>query len=395
MTEKKEATGKANRKQFILSALTALTAVKDELCGAFLERESEVKGLLTALLAREHCLLLGPPGTAKSAISRAVCEAVEGARFFQRLLTKFSTPEELFGPISLASLEKDIVRRLTTNQMPEAHYAFLDEIFKANSAILNSLLTLINERLFYNGNGAPMRCPLWSVIGASNEMPDASDLGALYDRFSLRYWVSPLYDRNDLKALLMTTTEPTITATLTMDQLTALQSLVPRVKLSEAQVENILQIKSELEGVGIYSSDRRWRKAALIVRAYALLHGRSTVEDEDLEILEHMLWREPDQVPIVRDKVSHIAAPLLAEAREIFDAAEESYQVLLKAEGTDGFVDQSVTTRGVISGSRRKLDTLIKRAVADKVPTTKVEPLLAKVKTMQTDAKRRADLALD
>lgn len=382
-------------KQFILSAISALAAVKNELCAVFLERENEIKGLLTALLAREHCLLLGPPGTAKSAISRAVCEAVEGAMFFQRLLTKFSTPEELFGPISLASLEKDIVRRLTTNQLPEAHIGFLDEIFKSNSAILNSLLTLINERLFYNGNGSPMRCPLWSVIGASNEMPDASDLGALYDRFLLRFWVSPLYDRNDLKALLMSPSEPTITSKLTMDQLVALQGLVPRVKIHEAQIDNILQIKSELESVGIYASDRRWRKAVHIVKAYALLQGRSTVEDIDLEILEHMLWREPTQVPIVRDKVSRIAAPLLADAREIFDAADEAYQALLKAEGTDGFLDQSISTRGILGGSRRKLSELIKNAVAGGVSTTAIEPLLAKIKTYQTDSKRRADKALD
>jgi MoxR-like ATPase len=108
-------------------------------------------------------------------------------------MTRFSTPEELFGPISLAGLEQDQYRRLTTGKLPEAHVAFLTEIWKANSAILNALLTLCNERIFYN-DGQPVTCPLLTLVGDSNELPQGDDLGALFDRFALRYTTDYLTD---------------------------------------------------------------------------------------------------------------------------------------------------------------------------------------------------------
>src|SRR5689334_13999586 len=126
--------------------LQALQQLRSTLTSTFPERESVVDGALAAVLAGEHVLLLGPPGTAKSALVRALAQAF-GGRYFERLVTKFSTPEELFGPISLKALEQDQFTRVTTDKLPEADFAFVDEIFKANSAILNSLLTLLNERL--------------------------------------------------------------------------------------------------------------------------------------------------------------------------------------------------------------------------------------------------------
>jgi hypothetical protein len=123
----------------------------------------------------------GSPGTAKSALVRAIAQAFGGS-YFERLLTKFSTPEELFGPISLKALEQDRYERVTAGKLPEAEFAFVDEVFKANSAILNSLLTAMNERLFHN-DGAPAQMPLVSLFGASNELPEGKELEALFDRF--------------------------------------------------------------------------------------------------------------------------------------------------------------------------------------------------------------------
>ena len=117
---------------------------------------------------------------------RRTCRRIEGANYFQWLLTKFSTPEEIFGAVSLKGLEQDDYRRVTTHKLPEAHIAFLDEIFKANSSILNALLTIINERLFHNGRER-IAVPLITLFGASNELPDEEELTALYDRFMLRF----------------------------------------------------------------------------------------------------------------------------------------------------------------------------------------------------------------
>src|SRR6476646_691222 len=140
--------------------------VRTELVAAFPERETVIDGALAATVAGEHVLLLGPPGTGKSALVRALAAVFQG-RYFEALLTKFSTPEELFGPISLKALEQDRFERVVAGKLPEAEFAFVDECFKANSAILNSLLTLINERVFHN-DGQPVKVPLVTMFGASN-----------------------------------------------------------------------------------------------------------------------------------------------------------------------------------------------------------------------------------
>src|SRR5436190_9037595 len=128
-----------------------LRRIREELAQAFLERSEAIDGALTALLAGHHVLLIGPPGTAKSMLADELCRRLDGAAYFQWLLTKFTTPEELFGAVSLRALEADDYRRVTTHKLPEAHIAFLDEVFKANSSILNSILTVMNERRFHNG----------------------------------------------------------------------------------------------------------------------------------------------------------------------------------------------------------------------------------------------------
>src|SRR5271163_4516265 len=167
-------------------SLSKLSSIREELNHLILERADLIDGALCALLSASHVLIIGPPGTAKSMLADELCRRIDGAEYFQWLLTKFSTPEEIFGAVSLKGLEQDDYRRVTTDKLPEAHIAFLDEIFKANSSILNALLTLINERIFHNGRER-VRVPLITLFGASNELPDEEELTALYDRFMLRF----------------------------------------------------------------------------------------------------------------------------------------------------------------------------------------------------------------
>ncbi|PNH10715.1 hypothetical protein TSOC_002522 [Tetrabaena socialis] len=163
---------------------TRVLASVKKLSRGLLERDVEVRLLLLAALCCEHLLLLGPPGTAKSELSRRL-SSLCGGTYFERLLTRFSVPEELFGPLSMKGLENDLYVRQTNGYLPTSEVAFVDEIFKANSAILNALLTLLNERLFDNGNQR-LRAPLLCLVGASNEMPESEELDALYDRFLIR-----------------------------------------------------------------------------------------------------------------------------------------------------------------------------------------------------------------
>src|SRR2546422_2287428 len=152
-----------------------LRKIREELQQLFLERAELIDGALAALLAAQHILIIGPPGTAKSMLADELCRRITGATYFQWLLTKFTTPEELFGAVSLKALEADDYRRVTTHKLPEAHIAFLDEIFKASSPILNPILTLMNERRFHNGReGAEV--PLLTPFAASNELPEDDEL---------------------------------------------------------------------------------------------------------------------------------------------------------------------------------------------------------------------------
>src|SRR6516164_3684537 len=164
--------------------------VIDPLKSRFVGRDEVVDLIALALVAGEHLFLYGPPGTAKSALIRHFAQAVHG-RYFEYMLTRFSEPNELFGPVDIARLREGVVATVTTGMLPEAEFAFLDELFNANSAILNNLLTVLNERVYRRG-AETHRLPLLSLFSASNHLPEEDALKALFDRFMLRCHVDNL-----------------------------------------------------------------------------------------------------------------------------------------------------------------------------------------------------------
>jgi MoxR-like ATPase len=303
--------------------LAKVLAVRDDLTANLLEREIAIEAALLALLTSEHLLLLGPPGTAKSLLVRSICQRIDGSTYFERLLTRFSTPEELFGPLSLSALERDEYRRITTGTLVEAQIGFVDEIFKANSAILNSLLTLINERIWHEA-GQVQHVPLLSLFGASNESPEDDSLNALYDRFLLRVVVPPLADDASLRVLLDLQPSPPA-ATITLDELHEAQQQVQQVSLTDDAREAIIAIKHGLEEEGIAASDRRWKACAGLVGAKAWLEGKSQTSSDHCEVLVHALWSEPSQIRVVERAVLKIASPIQIEAIELLDAAQDLY----------------------------------------------------------------------
>lgn len=271
-----------------------LLKVRDYLNANFLERKEEVNGLLTALVARENVLLIGQPGTGKSNLTMELAKTFNGVGYFQWLLTKYTVPEEIFGAYVLDELVKGHYVRNTANKLPEAHIAFLDEIFKSSSAILNSLLTIINEGIFYN-NGTPVQCPIMTVIGASNEYPEDEELDALDDRFVLRYEVRQITEDANLLHVLQHGINTSGRPEIDIVEIIQLQALCDSVKVTQDMLNTILDIKKELEKDSIEASTRRWVKALKLIKASAVMNGRSTADYEDLEILKHALWRKPDE----------------------------------------------------------------------------------------------------
>jgi MoxR-like ATPase len=302
-----------------------LQAVRGHMASALLERDHVVDGILSAILARQHVLLLGPPGTAKSALANLATQAIDGASQFSWLLTKFSTPEEIFGPISLSALQQDRVKRLTAGKLPEASIAFLDEIFKSNSAILNSLLTLVNERVYHN-DGKAQACPLVSCIGASNETPEDASLGALYDRFALRYWIPRLTESRNVKAFLRgkaSVSKASTAPTIAMADLEAMQAEAAALPMSDDVIEKMIEIKVATEEAGFVSSDRRWGQLIALVKARAYLDGADAVSIEHLEILGDAIWQDPKDASAVATIVSKIANPVAVRTAEIVTTARE------------------------------------------------------------------------
>lgn len=273
----------------------------DHLEAGLLERATAVRLLLLAALAGEHVLLIGPPGTAKSELARRLHRAFAESPYFERLLTRFSTPEELFGPLSLKALEEDRYERLTRGFLPEAGLAFLDEVFKANSAILNALLTLLNEREFDNGSGR-MHTPLVSVIGASNEGPLDEGLQAFYDRFLVRIPVGPVSDEAfpDLLALPSVAAVAALPVALAPAERQALREQAAQVALSDEAVQACAALRGFLAGQGRALSDRRWRQWVGLMRLAAASEGRAEVDAPDLWLAPYVAAQQPGDVTALR-----------------------------------------------------------------------------------------------
>ena len=248
--------------------------VIDVLKRRFVGRDEVVDLIALAVVAGEHLFLYGPPGTAKSALIRRFATAVRG-RYFEYLLTRFSEPNEVFGPIDLVRLREGTVATVTTGMLPEAEFVFLDELFNANSAILNNLLSVLNERVYRRG-AEVHQLPLLSVFSASNHLPEDDALRALFDRFLLRCHVDNL-KREAMPRLLAAGWElegaGPDESTVSAADLRELSARLYRVDLT-AVPERYAEVVFKVRDLGIAMSDRRAVKVMKLVAASALLCGR-------------------------------------------------------------------------------------------------------------------------
>lgn len=375
----------------VRKAITKFQTLRTSLCSEFHERSTESLIMCLAYIAGEHVALLGPHGSAKTELTTTFASAlgVQGDDVFTYLMGKFTMPDELFGPVDIQAMKSGIRRRVTDGQLPDATVAVLDEVFKANSSILNSLLTLLNEREFDNlpdpnavqGSRQVSRrrvsCPLEFCVGISNELPEGGPqgpLGPLYDRFMFRRWVRYIQTDDLLESLLVAPSRKIqIPVQITRDEVDAIRSARSQVRLdgpTQMKDENgntmtVVQVvvrvlKKTLEANhGLVVSDRRWRKSMKAVQAHAILHGRMVATLEDLSPLAHVLWDEPEDADVVQSEVDKLANPDDGEAREIHAACVSLFQGLDREIASNGdFANEAAKVRAKLKLMMRQMDGL-------------------------------------
>eukprot|EP00892_Ulva_mutabilis_P012353 jgi/Ulvmu1/9490/UM052_0060.1 len=289
----------------------SIGATLGQLTQGLVERDTEARLMLLAALSGEHVLFLGPPGTAKSELSRRLHTCLYGSGYFERLLTRFSVPEELFGPLSMRALERDMYLRSTEGYLPQAEIAFIDEVFKANSAILNTLLTILNERLFDNGKDRS-EVPLLCLVAASNELPESEELDALYDRFLLRAQVQQV-SAGALTELLTSAgtagaaaaATPSAAVPLTVARAREVRAeALAAVTVPQPVVDVLVDLRTFMQDTlepPSYVSDRRLVKAVAVLQVAAYTNGRTVVTLHDTLLLRHMLWSRPEDEERIHD----------------------------------------------------------------------------------------------
>ncbi|CAH8196159.1 ATPase RavA domain-containing protein [Vibrio aestuarianus] len=335
------------------------------------EREDTIKLCLLAALAGESVFLLGPPGIAKSLIAKRLIQAFDNSSYFEYLMTRFSTPEEVFGPLSIQEL-KDNGRyvRLTQGYLPTAQVVFLDEIWKAGPAILNTLLTVVNEKTFKNGSDIE-RVPMRLLVSASNELPDEeSGLDALYDRMLVRVFVNRIQNKQNFKSMLTVGTPQEARIpdglAITDEEYHSWQQQLDSLLLTDDVFEKLFELKNMLEqsiarlpsasSSDMYVSDRRWKKAVKLLKASAFFNGRDSINPLDLLLLQDCLWNSPESRDIVRDVIREFAL------KHAFDQQDVEQQIeLCREELAD--IQQELESQFAMPVSLETSTGLIKKQV--------------------------------
>lgn len=295
-----------------MSYANKIQSIIQELNKGLLERDEVIKLVLLAFFSGKSIFLYGPPGTAKSMIARRSALAFgEDNHFFTYLMNRFSTPEEVFGPIDIKALKENKLKRVTKGYLPCANFAFLDEIWKSSPAILNTLLTIINEKIYKDGEDN-IEVPLYGLICASNEFPAANQgLEALYDRMLIRYEVLPLEQRESFENLVQKRKQEPINLQefISLDDLHIIQTKSQEIRFSKEALEIFLNIKSDIELHNqnledidelIYISDRRYKSVAELLAVCAYLNDRKEILPIDLALLEHCLWSNEKDKKIIK-----------------------------------------------------------------------------------------------
>lgn len=289
-----------------------------------MEKEECIRAMITALITKEHCFLLGVPGTAKTLMIDTLKSAFK-MRKFSWLLTKFTAPEEIFGPTNLAMLKKGVFERIPDGKLWDCEIAQLEEIFKASTAILNTFLFAMNERKAHN-NGV-MDIPLHTIFAPSNEVPQDPMLNAMYDRLTLRVEVDRIKERDNFEYYLRNYynySKLTLDTQITKKELNEVVEFVKTIPY-EHQVSKIGDVWEAMEDIEVIPSDRKWGQSIKMLQATALMNGHDKVEDEDFDIFNNVLWNTTQQRKMIYSVLMKTVNPSVAKVYDMKDDVEREW----------------------------------------------------------------------
>lgn len=360
-----ENTGNAT---LVSNAQIKLNMIKKEMNDLIVERDAVIDCMLYALVSGQSLLLLGLPGTGKSYISYELCSRIENANYFQWMLNKTSDPSEILGPQSIKAMENDKYLRITTGKLPEAHIAFIDEVFKANAPVLNILLPIMNEKIFYN-DGKPNSIPLMTMIGASNERPEEGDgLEAFFDRFLFRINVNYVKDATNKKRMYTNYINERRglgnlagKTTITIEEIKALTEASKNVIVPKEIINKFIKFINDLDKQTIHVSDRRQNECFKIMQASAILHGRQQVGIDDFKSLIYVLWEKEEQIPLIETLITKMINPY----DDQFKAFKDNFASLKKDIANSADDSEKATKSLEAKANIEKLTSKLNRLIND------------------------------
>lgn len=364
----------------------AITEVSME----FFERRDIAEIMVIANLARAHGILYGPPGAAKSALIRRICEIYEGARMFDMLMDKESGKTDLFGQIDSELYDQTgRYERDLEGTLADCHIGMLDELGKTRSGLANLTLTAINERLFKNGK-TMVSIPLISLWGGSNEMMEP-ELAAFEDRFLVKRFVEYLQEPANFTAFLASKVKtrggaPKVRTTITLDELlNAIENEVPYIPVPQRISDALLGLRAKLKNEGIVASDRRWGDCIPLLQASAWLNERDEVDEDDLRILADVLWRKPEDIGKVRTEVYSLTSEITRKAMAIEETLSEVNRELVsrKGESKAKLLSYAVDANFNLEKAGKELTALYTQAKKEKKNTNTLDTVGNEIKELQ------------